>query len=146
MHLAGRNAKVDRLYARMLPTGIAAHWSSRDKGEMDLHKHTVSMAEAAVRLGGGSGAAGAENMRPAQRGTPPAGAHLRHSQHVHIPSHDLVIITGHATNREGHVCSKLQPALIAQLEHLGLPCSVDKRNIGCIVVRSAALLHFVATA
>ena len=138
-HIAGRAAEVDKLYARMLLDGIVAHWSSQWQGYMDLHEHSVGMAEAAVRLV-------LQNMRTAYRGTLETAAQQRNSQHVHDPRRDLVIITGHATNREGKDGSKLQPALIAQLEQLGLPCSVDKRNIGCLVVRSAALLHFVATA
>ena len=139
VHMAGRTAEVDSLYARMLQVDMVGHWSSRDMGKMDLHEHSVGMAEAAVRLV-------LQNMRTAYRGTLETAAQLRNSQHVHDPRRDLVIITGHATNREGQDGSKLQPALIAELEQLGLPRLVDKRNKGCLVVRSAALLQFVGTA
>lgn len=64
--------------------------------------------------------------------------------HVHDPSKDLHIITGHAQNRAGKQGSTLQPVIIDMLDTLGIECSINPRNKGQLIVTSSQLQQYIA--
>jgi pentatricopeptide repeat protein len=63
--------------------------------------------------------------------------------HVHTADSDLYIITGHGNRRPAHSTSKLQPAVIAVLQQLGIECTRHSTNSGLLVVPADSLQQYL---
>jgi pentatricopeptide repeat protein len=63
--------------------------------------------------------------------------------HVHTAHSDLYIITGHGSRRPVYGTSKLQPAVLAVLQQLGIECIRHSTNSGLLVVPARSLQQYL---
>eukprot|EP00953_Heterococcus_sp_UTEX-ZZ885_P027801 14874-Heterococcus_DN1.PRE.7 len=63
--------------------------------------------------------------------------------HTCTADSDLYIITGHGNRRPAHSTSKLQPAVLAVLQQLGIECTRHSTNSGLLVVPAESLKQYV---
>jgi pentatricopeptide repeat protein len=63
--------------------------------------------------------------------------------HVHSAHSDLYIISGHGSRRPVHDTSKLQPAVIAVLQQLGIECKRHSTNSGLLIVPAESLQQYL---
>jgi pentatricopeptide repeat protein len=121
---------ADVLYAEVLSRGLLQHWSVKRKGMLDFHNYTTGMTLAAMRL--------VLHDMCSYR------VQSDSKHYVHDPATDLVIITGHASNRQDRDGSILQPCIIDYCNKLGILCTVLPTNKGRLIITAAQLQQYVA--
>ena len=131
LQAAGLEAEADSVYAAARSEGVMQHWitTGRDAGLLDFHDFTTGMVMAAMRL------VLHQMSQPAAQSS---------SSHVHDPSSDLHIITGHAGSRAGQDGSVLQPVITTMLKALSIECSISSTNRGLLIVKSEQLQAHIA--
>jgi pentatricopeptide repeat protein len=156
LHSAQRHCEADALYAEMLGSGLAQHWSSAasSAGMLDFHGFSIGMAPAALRLvlrdmcsaaaTAAATAAAAATAKKSKRVSKKRSTSSSAAQHVHSAAEDLIIITGHALTRDDRDGSVLQPVILSMLQQLGIVCTLDPTNVGKLIVDAAQLQQYVA--
>jgi pentatricopeptide repeat protein len=132
LQAGGQFPAADVLYAEVLGRGLLQHWSTHvtDKGMLDFHEYSIGMALAAMRL--------------VLHDMCSYDTHSDSTHYVHSPATDLIIITGHASNRQDQDGSILQPHIIEYCSKLGIVCTVSIKNKGRLVIAAAQLQQYIA--